>query len=278
MRNIVYTLIIASLLFGCSSSDDSEAKISYPPESLSQWYKPENKRQVWLHTMFRLRREMLAVNIYAEQKDFISLKKWTDKLEKDYRKIEEMVPEWKSKIKPQLFSEIHSAIDDRNAEPIKKVLHKLEKTCTSCHDRYRPIVAALFRSPEYDDIRVETQQANKDQSFIDSMIDVSKSINQILIALDDDKKSNALNAHSQLDSQLKFMSKTCSNCHKDNVPEQRIFGPETQQRIAEIKSGIQQDRVKDTKKLLGEIGVTVCARCHGTHRTLSDLNRSLKLD
>ena len=40
-----------------------------PPESLKQWYKPDNKRQVWLHTMFRLRREMQAINEYADQKD-----------------------------------------------------------------------------------------------------------------------------------------------------------------------------------------------------------------
>ncbi len=272
----VLTLVILSWFFVNPSNEESVAKLHYPPESLSQWYKPDNKRQVWLHTMFRLRREMLAVEDYAETNDFSALKKWTERLDKDYKKIAEMVPEWKDKIKPQLLTQLNEAVQNNDTQPVKKILHKLEKTCTSCHDRYRPIVAALFRSPKYDDIRVETQQADKDQSFIDSMIDVSKSINQILIALDDNKKSAALKAKIQLDTQLKFMSQSCSNCHKDNAPEQRIFGSETQQRIAEVEISIKEDRIKDTKRMLGEIGVTVCARCHATHRTLSDLNEVLR--
>jgi len=274
----ILAIVVLSWFFIDNSNKEPVTTLHYPPDSLSQWYKPDNKRQVWLHTMFRLRREMLAVNDYAELKDFTGLKKWTERLEKDYKKIEEMVPEWKYKIKPQLFTELHDSIQNNNAEPIKKILHKLEKTCTSCHDKYRPIVAALFRSPKYDEIRVQTQDKDNDQSFIDSMIDVSKSINQILIALDDDKKSIALEARVRLDTQLKFMSESCSNCHKDEVPEQRIFGPETQQRIAEIGTSITENRIKDTKKMLGEIGVTVCARCHSTHRTLSDLNESLRQD
>jgi len=274
----ILTLVVLSWFVVNSSTEEAVAKLHYPPDSLSQWYKPDNKRQIWLHTMFRLRREMLAVKGYAETEDFSSLNKWTQRLEKDYIKIAEMVPEWKDSIKPQLLTQLDEAVQNKDPQPIKKILHKLEKTCTSCHDKYRPIVAALFRSPKYDDIRVATQQTDKDQSFLDSMIDVSKSINQILIALDDNKKSVALDAKAHLDTQLKFMSQSCSSCHKDDVPKQRIFGPETQQRIAEIETSINEGRIKDTKKMLGEIGVTVCARCHGTHRTLSDLNESLRQD
>ena len=42
--------------------------LEIPPAVLEKWYKPANKRQVWLHTMFRLRREMQAIDEYTTLK------------------------------------------------------------------------------------------------------------------------------------------------------------------------------------------------------------------
>ncbi|MDX2458131.1 MAG: hypothetical protein QNL87_11555, partial [Gammaproteobacteria bacterium] len=72
--------------------------IKSPPASLAQWYKPENRRQVWLHNMFKLRREMQAVRFYADIKDVKHLEKWVMLLSEHYLKLGEMVPEWKKKL------------------------------------------------------------------------------------------------------------------------------------------------------------------------------------
>lgn len=275
MRFILPLLLLA--LVGCSSSSDEEKlSMSAPPDSLDQWYKPKNKRQVWLHTMFKLRREMLAVEDYAKLEDYAALEKWFKRFEKNYNKISEMVPEWSNRIKPEVLTDIQASINNKDAASIPKLLSKLERTCSNCHDKFRAQVAALYRTPNYEDIRVQTLVAGKDQSFIDSMIDTSKSINQILIALDDNRKPAALAAHDRLDKQLHYMGETCSTCHKDKPPIARIFGEETQNRMQSMKESIEEDRVKDTQKLLGEVGVTVCARCHMVHRSLYDLNRALK--
>ena len=68
-----------------------------PPASLEEWYKPANKRQVWLHTMFRLRREMQAIAEYAKTiepasseqgaNNQVAILKWIKRLDKDYNKI-----------------------------------------------------------------------------------------------------------------------------------------------------------------------------------------------
>jgi hypothetical protein len=85
---------------------DDRVGLDKPPASLEKWYKPANKRQVWLHTMFRLRREMQAIREYAEQDDQPGMKKWIARLDKDYNKIADMVPEWKKLIKPRLLPEL----------------------------------------------------------------------------------------------------------------------------------------------------------------------------
>jgi hypothetical protein len=36
--------------------------------------------------------------------------------------------------------------------------------------------------------------------------------------------------------------------------------------------------VKDSQKLMGEIAVSVCARCHNTHRIVYDLRNALLPD
>ena len=98
-------LIVTLVFFSITVSPlhaDNQVSIKVPPASLAQWYKPQNKRQVWLHTMFRLRREMLAIEEYADGNHKL-MHKWISKLESDYNKISEMVPEWSNMV------DIHSS-------------------------------------------------------------------------------------------------------------------------------------------------------------------------
>ena len=91
-----------------SKYSEDTVTLKSPPTSLERWYKPANKRQVWLHTMFRLRREMQAIGEYASTNDSAAnnraaMQKWIKRLDKDYNKIADMVPEWEKKIKPRLL-------------------------------------------------------------------------------------------------------------------------------------------------------------------------------
>ncbi|RLA11041.1 MAG: hypothetical protein DRQ59_10600, partial [Gammaproteobacteria bacterium] len=52
----LYFILVQCLLIGIVGAivfihKDRVALIKTPPASLAQWYKPENKRQVWLHNM-----------------------------------------------------------------------------------------------------------------------------------------------------------------------------------------------------------------------------------
>jgi len=80
--------------------------IKKPPASLAQWYKPENKRQKWLHNMFKLRREIQAVRFYSENSDEKNLEKWVTLLSEHYLEIGEMVPEWKKKLDIEAMTNI----------------------------------------------------------------------------------------------------------------------------------------------------------------------------
>ena len=246
-----------------------------PPASLEQWYKPANKRQVWLHTMFRLRREMQAIVEYAEQGDQKAMQKWIKRLDKDYNKITDMVPEWENEIKPKLLPELEMFAEKGDMVRVGRTLEMIERTCDDCHTYYQPLVTATYRSPYYDDIMLKDSNGEK-HSFEDNMEQLSESVNRILIALDDGHKAAALQSRQALIEQLQGLGESCSSCHKDDeYPRERILGKATQERFETLQTSISEGRVKDSQKLMGEIAVTVCARCHNTHRIVSDLRDAL---
>jgi len=254
-----------------------------PPASLEEWYKPANKRQVWLHTMFRLRREMQAIAEYAKTGDpaannRVAMQKWIKRLDKDYNKIAEMVPEWEKEIKPKLLPELEMFAEKGDAYRVGKTLKMIKRTCDDCHTHYQPLVTATYRSPHYDDIKLKDLNG-KTQSYKDNMEQLSGSVNRILIALDDKRNPVALQASQKLVDQLENLGHSCGSCHKDDdYPHERILGKATRQRFEKLQIKIKAGQVKDSQKLMGEIAVTVCARCHNTHRIVSDLRNALLPD
>jgi cytochrome c556 len=271
------TLVLLVVLVGVVAPVHAEPMVSLKlaPASLGKWYKPANKRQVWLHTMFRLRREMQAITEYAEQDDQPAMKKWIERLDKDYNKIADMVPEWKKLIKPRLLSELEMFTDKGDMYRAGKTLKMIKRTCDDCHTYYQPLVTATYRSPYYADIKLKSVDGET-QSLEDNMQALSESVNRILIALADDHKEIAQQSTETLSRQLKNLGESCERCHKDDgYPRERILGEATRQRLKKLQANTGAGRVKDSQKLMGEIAVTVCARCHNTHRIVSDLRNAL---
>ena len=265
---------LISPLFG-SAHAEQKIKLSLPPASLEKWYKPANKRQVWLHTMFRLRREMQAINEYAQENNKAAMMKWIKLLDKDYNKIADMVPEWEKEIKPRLLPELEMFAKKGDTLRVAKTLKMISRTCKDCHESYQPVVTALYRSSSYDDIKVKSRKGAT-HSFKDNMDELSQSVNKILISLKDDNKASAQHAHKNLKQQLDNLGDSCADCHKkDAYPRERILGKATIKKMDMLETTIAKWRVKESQELMGKLAVTVCARCHNTHRIVSDLRKTL---
>ena len=276
--SIIFVFNIVAMAGYSSAYAGSSVALDTPPASLAKWYKPANKRQVWLHTMFRLRREMQAISEYAKQNDSSSMEKWISRLQKDYNKIPDMVPEWEKEVKPRLLSELEMFARKGDFIRVATTLKMIQRSCDDCHTSYQPLVTAVYRSPHYDDVQLKDTNGEV-KNFDDSMEDLSESVNRILIALDDEHQDVALQASQNLADQLRGLGDSCTSCHKkDEYPRERILGKETRQRLETLRTHISKGQVKDSKKLMGEIAVTVCARCHNTHRIVSDLRNALLSD
>ena len=274
LRSCLLTAMTVSFSVAVAEPGDT-LTLSLPPDSLAQWYKPASKRQVWLHTMFRLRRSMRAVALYANREDGDRLGKWMQRLSDDYRKIGDMVPEWEERLDMQALESLRDAAQRMDKDAILRARHELKKSCRDCHDEYRAVTALIHRSPDFSAVSMLDDEGIGEIDFNDAMDALSDSINDIVIALDDDRPGDARAAGNTLLRQLQTLSGTCSSCHRDDSARNRILGEKQKQDMAELDRLIRSGDMRQSKRAVGHIAVDVCARCHGIHRTVQDLRQFL---
>ncbi|VAX06121.1 hypothetical protein MNBD_GAMMA26-929 [hydrothermal vent metagenome] len=269
---IIITLQLLISASGLAWAEE-EKVIIMPPASLEQWYKPANKRQVWLHTMFRLRREMQAVEEYIALENHAGTKKWGQRLVNSYRKISEMVPEWQDEINMEWADRLEKAVIEGNFKLAARARKKLENTCNSCHREFRSLAAALYRVPDYSKLQVTF--ADKEYGYPEFMDQLTRSVNRIKIATEDQHPKVAAQSLAKLNQQLLALEVGCAQCHSDKIPLERILGAATRTLLKDLEKSIKDNQPKQTGKLLGKAAVAICARCHGVHRIIGDLKQFL---
>lgn len=277
MKQTLGALAVALLLTLASSVAaaeeawrSGEAELALPPASLAQWYKPANKRQVWLHTMFRLGMAMQAVKQYAAARDRDGTAKWAGILAEKYLKIAEMVPEWRDEVEEEAAIALTQTADSGDWAGLEKNLTRMGRTCRGCHSDFQVAAVALHRAPDFS--RIEAGG----EAFRGFMKVMKREMTDLKIAREDGRFPAAREAGKRLQERFRALGETCEKCHRDPAPRQRILGPETAGALADLIAGLKEPHdPKATGRLLGTVGYAVCGRCHGVHKNASALRRDL---
>ncbi len=271
-RFIAFVFSLVFLQTVWSAGEDPESRIDLP-ESLAQWYKPVNQRQVWLHTMFSLRRALQAIDEYAAAEDGEHVRKWARILDEKYRKLGEMVPEWEDRLDMKRLEALLKAVSTDEFARIRKDAKAVGKQCVSCHQDYQALAALKFRTPDFSEI--ELIEGMPDSRYPDFMKRLSRTVNRIRIAAEDDRWKAAGEAGYRLEDELGLLSHSCIQCHKERDPYERIFGGKTRKAFTDLQRAIAREDLKKLRMSLGEAAVLACARCHSLHKLNSDLKRRL---
>jgi len=265
---VLQCLIIAIVINITYKHKDKVSMVKLPPASLAQWYKPENKRQVWLHNMFKLRREMQAVQYYADSNDEEHLNQWVARLSEHYFKIGEMVPEWQEKLSTEAITALQENVKTKQFHKVSGVLAELSETCDSCHIDYRSTTATLYRAPDFSNIQISPSV-----SLEMHMDQLTKQVNQIKISSEDGLTDVALLSLSDLKMGINTLGETCINCHKHDP---RTYPDETiNNTLSQLEKSLNTGTLKEQGRELGTLAVIACARCHGTHRLSYDEKEQL---
>ncbi len=248
-------------------------ELSVPPASLGQWYRPTAKHDVWLHTMFALRREMQAVSEYSALEDRSRLGQWLDRLEKDYRRIGEMVPEWRDELELELFPKMRAA---KTPEALGRLQRKLAKSCEGCHREYQLVAALRYRTPDFGAVKVESSETLDEEGYPAVMRRLVMLLNRVKIASADGRWPAAQEALEALRVRLADLGESCGACHQKSGPKERILGAAAQIPLEHVQKGVAAKDARTAGRFLGEFAVNTCARCHAIHRPLARLRRLLE--
>ena len=259
-------IVAAGLIY---SHKDRVRLVKLPPASIAQWYKPEHKRQAWLHNMFKLRREMQAIEYYASTGDGELLAQWSKSFNEHYQKIREMVPEWGGRLDQDAMSLLLKRQQAGDFSQLPKALEAVQESCDNCHQQFRSVTASLYRAPDFSDM-----QLNNADSLQSTMQSLNVQINTIKISMLAGDQSRALSSLEALRDGMDDMGVLCENCH--------AFSPKTYPDDSMLSSldtlqvQLALGSLEKQGKALGELAVGACAQCHGTHRIAYDTRTMLE--
>ena len=258
------------LLFLCFSSLSAKQNtaIKEPPSSLKQWYKPKNKRNVFQHNMFKLRRELQALNEYRADKDLVHTQKWAAMLVTHYKKIADMVPEWETELRLKRIDQLDVAAKEGDFKTLGRAIKKIQRSCTNCHETFRAQVAAIYRAPDFSKIHVQFEGDNL--NYQDFMRTLMRDVNRIKIAATDGNKIKAQLALKNVRKGVVSLRSSCDSCHKGDKAKNYYLGEDTTILMDKLEVAIEKGK---SGRALGEFAVQACAGCHGSHRILYDLKR-----
>jgi cytochrome c553 len=273
-KNLLFWITLLAIVLPAAGSAE-ERWLPLPPASIGEWYKPKNERQVWLHTMFALRREMQAVTEYGASGDRDLLQKWSGRFVTHYRKIAEMVPEWRDELDYEALQQLQDGVDQGDAEQVAAALKQIGRSCSACHREYRATTAMIYRTPDFDKVRVQGDSGEPVRDYPEVMQELSTLVNRIKIASDDGRHGAGLEALALLNRRLDQLATSCGECHRDEYPKSRILGELTRESLAGLEQGLKQGDRKLAGRSLGSAAVYACARCHALHRAPYDMRGRL---
>lgn len=270
-----FLLVFCISILTLAHSQEKQVNFSKPPESIKNWYQPDNKHQIWLHTMFNLRRQMQAIAEYVAYEDASHLNQWVSRFAKTYQSIGKMVPQWQDELEMEWLNKMIVAAKVGDYKTVLRAQRKIRQSCGGCHKEYKIAVAALYRTPNFDTIKVEDSNTLEELDISKSMNGMSNMMNRMLIALTDGYFERAQNAWEIFQHRLEDITTICHRCHKTDRQKNYIMGEHMMTSFDKLSSAIAQKQAKQAKNQIAKIAVNVCAKCHAIHRTLDDIRREL---
>jgi mono/diheme cytochrome c family protein len=101
-------------------------------------------------------------------------------------------------------------------------------------------------------------------------------VNQIKIASGDDMPNQALSSLTDLTEGMERLGNTCIECHKSG--SKTYPNNEIKRILKDLTTSLQLGSKKQQGRHLGNLAVTACATCHGTHKLAYNAKELLSSD
>jgi cytochrome c556 len=179
--------------------------------------------------------------------------------------VAKLVPSWKEQFKGAAISDLEAAVSSKaDLATRRKLVGRIEQSCTSCHARYMFPVQARYRWGSFANATVPGDDAGT-VSVHQHMLDLANSLGALRSDVEAGQLAEAQTAYKKLTDRFNTMEQLCVNCH--DQPRQYFIDQAVKARIYRIGGLLRQGEKRGAEyaQAFKDINAMSCLPCHQVH-------------
>jgi cytochrome c556 len=179
-------------------------------------------------------------------------------------KVGAMVPSWKPYFSTGAVDELERAVAGKaDVAARRKIVNRLENSCTACHAKYMFQVQAQYRWGSFADAAIATDKG--DLSFHQVMLDLASDLGAVRGDVGAGQLPEARTAYTRLMERFSMMEQLCANCH--DQPRQYFIDSSVKARLFKVGGLLRrgETQVSEYTPLFNDVNEMSCLPCHQVH-------------
>jgi len=260
------TVVGAFLVVGLVTvAGRAEAQADLPAAELDPHFRGGKEGHVYTNAMLELGMRMGAATTAASRDDRDRALQALKRFREQYLKVAALVPSWKGQFKTAVIDELEAAVTGKADQATRrKIVTRLERSCTACHARYMFPVQARYRWGEFAKAGVSLDKGGS-LSFHQLMLDLGNGLGAVRGDVEAGQIAEASAAYKQFMERFGMMEQLCVNCH--DQPRQYFIDSNVKSRLYKVGGLLRRGETKVTEyaPLFADINELSCLPCHQVH-------------
>jgi hypothetical protein len=240
------------------------AQVELPVAELDPHFQGGREGHAYTLAMLELGMRMGAATTSALRDDRERALAALKSFREQYAAVGRMVPSWKDQFRDSAIAELENAVSSKaDVAARRKIVTRIEKSCTTCHARYMFPVQARYRWGNFANASLPGDQGGL--KFHQLMLDLSNALGAVRGDVEAGNLADAQTAYKQLLDRFNTMEQLCANCH--DQPRQYFIDQTVKGRILKMGGLLRrgEKRLSEYAHLFKDINEMSCLPCHQVH-------------
>jgi hypothetical protein len=261
LAGVLFTLGL-TVWAGPSAAAPGDAGI--PVAELNPHFKGGREGHAYTLAMLELGMRTGAATTAALRNDPERAKAALKSLREQMIRVAAMVPSWKAYFPVAAVDELDGAVAAKaDVASRRKLVSKLESSCTACHARFMFQVQAQYRWGSFADAVVPAESGTL--TFHQVMLDLASDLGAVRADVEAHQFPEATSAYKRLMERFSMMEQLCANCH--DQPRQYFVDSSVKARLFKLGGLLRrgETRVGEYTPLFNDVNEMSCLPCHQVH-------------
>jgi hypothetical protein len=261
-RRLAVVVLAAGLLV---AADRAAAQVDLPTAELEPHFQGGKEGHAYTHAMLELGMRMGAATTAALREDPPRAVAALKGFREQYAKVSGMVPSWRGQFRGSIIDELEAAVTGKADLPTRrKIVSRIEKSCTACHARFMFPVQAAYRWGNFSTATISTDQGAS-LTLHQVMLDLSNNLGAVRGDIEAGQLAPATLSFKLLMERFGMMEQLCANCH--DQPRQYFIDSSVKSRLFKVGGLLRRGETRPAEyaPLFKDVNEMSCLPCHQVH-------------